>query len=190
MPWRFQLWIIYAFSLTIRYFQSISHLLLWLILTERDFCLNFLRFQVVRRRPQLSGAGEVLKIELVKGSKGLGFSIAGGRGNQHIPGDNGIFVTKIIDGGAAEQEGNLEVGDKLMAVSTPWIFMSCSSPSHKLYRIFTHKSIHVWKCSLFYVKDVSQGNVFLIFFFFSWKCISFQKGPLHLCITMIIKCFP
>ncbi|XP_071839440.1 disks large homolog 4-like isoform X5 [Apostichopus japonicus] len=71
---------------------------------------------VVRRRPQLSGAGEVLKIELVKGSKGLGFSIAGGRGNQHIPGDNGIFVTKIIDGGAAEQEGNLEVGDKLMAV--------------------------------------------------------------------------
>lgn len=75
--------------------------------------------QVVRRRPQLSGAGEVLKIELVKGSKGLGFSIAGGRGNQHIPGDNGIFVTKIIDGGAAEQEGNLEVGDKLMAVSTP-----------------------------------------------------------------------
>ncbi|KAJ8031209.1 Disks large-like 1 [Holothuria leucospilota] len=71
---------------------------------------------VVRRRPQVAGAGEVVKLELVKGSKGLGFSIAGGRGNQHVPGDNGIFVTKIIDGGAAEQEGNLEVGDKIIAV--------------------------------------------------------------------------
>lgn len=48
---------------------------------------------------------------------GLGFSIAGGIGNQHIPGDNGIFVTKIIEGGAAEQDGRLAVGDRLIAVS-------------------------------------------------------------------------
>ena len=34
------------------------------------------------------------KVELIKGSKGLGFTIAGGIGNQHIPGDNGIYVTK------------------------------------------------------------------------------------------------
>ena len=33
-------------------------------------------------------------MELIKGSKGLGFTIAGGIGNQHIPGDNGIYVTK------------------------------------------------------------------------------------------------
>lgn len=83
-----------------------------------ELLFSFFGFQVVRRRPQLPGAGEILKIDLVKGSKGLGFSIAGGKGNQHIPGDNGIFVTKIIDGGAAEQEGNLEVGDKLIAVSS------------------------------------------------------------------------
>jgi hypothetical protein len=38
---------------------------------------------------------DVLEILLVKGNKGLGFSIAGGIGNQHIPGDNGIFVTKV-----------------------------------------------------------------------------------------------
>ena len=34
-------------------------------------------------------------MELIKGSKGLGFTIAGGIGNQHIPGDNGIYVTKV-----------------------------------------------------------------------------------------------
>lgn len=56
------------------------------------------------------------RIELIKGNKGLGFSIAGGVGNEHIPGDTGIFVTKIIDGGAAQLDGRLKVGDKLVAV--------------------------------------------------------------------------
>lgn len=59
----------------------------------------------------------VLEIQLIKSNKGLGFSIAGGIGNQHIPGDNGIFVTKIIEGGAAEQDGRLAVGDRLIAVN-------------------------------------------------------------------------
>ncbi|NXY41051.1 DLG2 protein, partial [Ceuthmochares aereus] len=47
----------------------------------------------------------------------LGFSIAGGVGNQHIPGDNSIYVTKIIDGGAAQKDGRLQVGDRLLMVS-------------------------------------------------------------------------
>lgn len=58
----------------------------------------------------------LMEIELVKGNKGLGFSIAGGIGNQHIPGDNGIYVTKVMDGGAAQVDGRLLVGDKLVAV--------------------------------------------------------------------------
>lgn len=62
-------------------------------------------------------AESILELELVKGNKGLGFSIAGGVGNQHIPGDNGIFVTKIIEGGAAEQDGRLATGDRLIAVN-------------------------------------------------------------------------
>lgn len=49
---------------------------------------------------------------------GLGFSIAGGHGNQHVPGDNGIYITKIIDGGAAQQDRRLQVGDKIISVST------------------------------------------------------------------------
>ena len=49
---------------------------------------------------------------------GLGFSIAGGVDNQHFPGDNGIFITKIIEGGAAYQNGRLDVDDRLLAVRT------------------------------------------------------------------------
>lgn len=48
---------------------------------------------------------------------GLGFSIAGGIGNQHIPGDNSIYITKIIEGGAAQKDGRLQTGDRLLAVS-------------------------------------------------------------------------
>lgn len=54
---------------------------------------------------------------------GLGFSIAGGVGNQHIPGDNSIYVTKIIEGGAAHKDGKLQIGDKLLAVSGDGAFL-------------------------------------------------------------------
>ncbi|XP_066908804.1 disks large 1 tumor suppressor protein isoform X3 [Halyomorpha halys] len=74
---------------------------------------NVVTLNVRRRR---AGALKLVEIELIKGNKGLGFSIAGGIGNQHIPGDNGIFVTKIMDGGAAQVDGRLAVGDKLIAV--------------------------------------------------------------------------
>ncbi|XP_054265727.1 disks large homolog 4-like isoform X2 [Macrosteles quadrilineatus] len=69
-----------------------------------------------KRLAVVAGSMRVLEIELLKGSKGLGFSIAGGIGNQHIPGDNGIYVTKIMDGGAAQIDGRLAVGDKLIGV--------------------------------------------------------------------------
>ncbi|XP_030581508.1 discs large homolog 1-like protein isoform X3 [Archocentrus centrarchus] len=70
----------------------------------------------VRRRKPISE--KVMEIKLVKGPKGLGFSIAGGVGNQHIPGDNSIYVTKIIEGGAAHKDGRLQIGDKLLAVNS------------------------------------------------------------------------
>ncbi|XP_065811691.1 disks large homolog 4 isoform X3 [Labrus bergylta] len=69
----------------------------------------------IRRRRSLSE--RVMDIKLVKGPKGLGFSIAGGVGNQHVPGDNGIYVTKVIEGGAAHKDGRLQIGDKLVAVN-------------------------------------------------------------------------
>ncbi|CAL8368197.1 unnamed protein product [Boreogadus saida] len=69
---------------------------------------------VRRRKPQ---SDKLIELKLVKGPKGLGFSIAGGVGNQHIPGDNSIYVTKIIEGGAAHKDGRLQIGDKLLAVN-------------------------------------------------------------------------
>ncbi|XP_028299420.1 disks large homolog 1-like isoform X3 [Gouania willdenowi] len=70
----------------------------------------------IRRRKCVTE--RVMDIKLVKGPKGLGFSIAGGAGNQHVPGDNGIYVTKIIEGGAAHKDGRLQIGDKLVGVNS------------------------------------------------------------------------
>ena len=78
----------------------------------------------IKRRKYPSSVGvaggthneELIEVELFKGSKGLGFTIAGGIGNQHIPGDNGIYVTKVMEGGAAACDGRIAVGDRLVAV--------------------------------------------------------------------------
>ncbi|XP_077141084.1 disks large homolog 3 isoform X2 [Ranitomeya variabilis] len=70
---------------------------------------------LVRRRQ--SPPETVVEVNLLKGPKGLGFSIAGGIGNQHIPGDNSIYITKIIEGGAAQKDGRLQIGDRLLAVN-------------------------------------------------------------------------
>ncbi|XP_061756263.1 disks large homolog 3 isoform X6 [Nerophis ophidion] len=70
---------------------------------------------LVRRRQ--APPETILEVNLLKGPKGLGFSIAGGIGNQHIPGDNSIYITKIIDGGAAQKDGRLQTGDRLLAVN-------------------------------------------------------------------------
>ncbi|KAF7221832.1 transcript variant X2 [Nothobranchius furzeri] len=76
---------------------------------------SLVRLYIRRRKPV---SEKVMELKLVKGPKGLGFSIAGGVGNQHIPGDNSIYVTKIIEGGAAQKDGKLQIGDKLLAVNS------------------------------------------------------------------------
>ncbi|XP_049735771.1 disks large homolog 1 isoform X4 [Elephas maximus indicus] len=76
---------------------------------------SIVRLYVKRRKPV---SEKIVEIKLIKGPKGLGFSIAGGVGNQHIPGDNSIYVTKIIEGGAAHKDGKLQIGDKLLAVNS------------------------------------------------------------------------
>lgn len=43
----------------------------------------------------------------LQGNSGLGFSIAGGTDNPHVGDDPSIFITKIIPGGAAAQDGRL-----------------------------------------------------------------------------------
>lgn len=91
-----------------------------------SFLISSYLFQKIRRlaaedsvinTSQAASANDnAIEIELVKGGQGLGFSIAGGLGNQHIPGDNGIYVTKVMPGGTAHKDGRLRVGDKLLMV--------------------------------------------------------------------------
>ena len=80
---------------------------------------NSVHLAVKRKRQTTNGNGnasDFIEVELTKGSKGLGFTIAGGIGNQHIPGDNGIYVTKVMEGGAAFNDGRISVGDRLVCV--------------------------------------------------------------------------
>jgi len=58
---------------------------------------------------------------------GLGFSIAGGIGNQHVAGDNGIFVTRVTEGGAAQVDGRMAAGDKLLMVHHCYLFTTQSA---------------------------------------------------------------
>ncbi|CAL4116858.1 unnamed protein product [Meganyctiphanes norvegica] len=82
-----------------------------------------------RKHPPIK---ELVEIKLYKGAKGLGFSIAGGIKNQHIPGDNGIYITKIMKGGAANLDGRIHVGDKLVAIKdTPKGDMNLENVSHE-----------------------------------------------------------
>uniref|UniRef100_A0A674MWS0 Disks large homolog 1 n=1 Tax=Takifugu rubripes TaxID=31033 RepID=A0A674MWS0_TAKRU len=101
----------------------------------------------IRRRK--AACDRVVEIKLVKGPKGLGFSIAGGVGNQHIPGDNSIYVTKIIEGGAAHKDGRLQIGDKLFAVNNSCleevakpnnVFMNDSFPAPEITSSYSQKA--------------------------------------------------
>ncbi|NWU77533.1 DLG2 protein, partial [Onychorhynchus coronatus] len=76
---------------------------------------SLLEFQIFIKLSSISAC--IANVLFTMSSPGLGFSIAGGVGNQHIPGDNSIYVTKIIDGGAAQKDGRLQVGDRLLMVN-------------------------------------------------------------------------
>ncbi|KAJ1194941.1 hypothetical protein NDU88_004225 [Pleurodeles waltl] len=55
---------------------------------------------------------------LVRNEKGLGFSIAGGKGSTpYRAGDAGIFISRIAEGGAAHRDGALSVGDRVMSIN-------------------------------------------------------------------------
>ncbi|NXC40511.1 PDZD2 protein, partial [Penelope pileata] len=58
---------------------------------------------------------DVICVELLKTSAGLGFSLDGGKAS--IAGDRPLLVKRVFKGGAAEQAGNIESGDEILAVS-------------------------------------------------------------------------
>uniref|UniRef100_A0A803J493 PDZ domain-containing protein n=1 Tax=Xenopus tropicalis TaxID=8364 RepID=A0A803J493_XENTR len=72
---------------------------------------SIVRLYVMRRKP---ASEKIIEIKLIKGPKG---ALIAAVGNQHIPGDNSIYVTKIIEGGAAHKDLRLQIGDKILAVN-------------------------------------------------------------------------
>ncbi|XP_037855942.1 protein scribble homolog isoform X1 [Chlorocebus sabaeus] len=55
---------------------------------------------------------------LARSERGLGFSIAGGKGSTpYRAGDVGIFISRIAEGGAAHRAGTLQVGDRVLSIN-------------------------------------------------------------------------
>lgn len=59
----------------------------------------------------------VVELLLERGDSGLGFNIRGGTDIPHVPGDTGIFVTRLKEDGAAFKDGRLKEGDKILEVN-------------------------------------------------------------------------
>ncbi|XP_054023412.1 LOW QUALITY PROTEIN: protein scribble homolog [Dryobates pubescens] len=69
-------------------------------------------------RPEGTPAAERFSTCLVRNEKGLGFSIAGGKGSTpYRAGDTGIFISRIAEGGAAHRDGILHVGDRVISIN-------------------------------------------------------------------------
>ncbi|XP_058688302.1 protein scribble homolog isoform X20 [Poecile atricapillus] len=68
--------------------------------------------------PEGAAATERFSTCLMRNEKGLGFSIAGGKGSTpYRAGDTGIFISRIAEGGAAHRDGILHVGDRVISIN-------------------------------------------------------------------------
>ncbi|XP_078585582.1 protein scribble homolog isoform X3 [Branchiostoma floridae x Branchiostoma japonicum] len=67
---------------------------------------------------QTSAQGLTIATTLVRDQRGLGFSIAGGKGSTPYKGnDTGVFISRIAEDGIAEADGKLDVGDKIISIN-------------------------------------------------------------------------
>nr|XP_043894926.1 protein scribble homolog isoform X2 [Solea senegalensis] len=68
--------------------------------------------------PSLSGPRQRFSTSLFRNDKGLGFSIAGGKGSTpYRTGDTGIYISRIAEGGAADRDSTLRVGDRVISIN-------------------------------------------------------------------------
>eukprot|EP00066_Takifugu_rubripes_P004657 XP_003968157.1 PREDICTED: protein scribble homolog isoform X10 [Takifugu rubripes] len=68
--------------------------------------------------PTTSGPQQRLTTCLIRNDKGLGFSIAGGKGSTpYRTGDTGIYISRIAEGGAAHRDSVLCVGDRVISIN-------------------------------------------------------------------------
>ncbi|XP_067665620.1 protein scribble homolog isoform X3 [Haliotis asinina] len=68
--------------------------------------------------PEMEVYGETISTTLYRDAGGLGFSIAGGRGSVPYKGnDSAIYISRIVEGGTAHNDGKLQVGDRIMSIN-------------------------------------------------------------------------
>ncbi|KAL3985608.1 PDZ domain (Also known as DHR or GLGF) family protein [Acanthocheilonema viteae] len=60
---------------------------------------------------------ETMIIKLEKENGEFGFNIVGGTDQEYIPGEPGIFVSNVRNGGAASHDTELKIGDRIISVN-------------------------------------------------------------------------
>ncbi|KAA0197889.1 Membrane-associated guanylate kinase WW and PDZ domain-containing protein 3, partial [Fasciolopsis buskii] len=88
--------------------ESGSHIVLTIVPSPASPWAS--RFQGV---PEPGGAAVEFPVTLFRGSRGFGFSIRGGQEFNRMP----LLVLRIADGGAAQMDGRLRVGDELIQIN-------------------------------------------------------------------------
>ncbi|KAI0216998.1 Scribble [Lamellibrachia satsuma] len=74
-------------------------------------------------QPDVEICGETITITIRRNMNGLGFSIAGGRGSTPYKDEetsktiNSIYISRITEGGAADLDGNMQVGDRIISIN-------------------------------------------------------------------------
>lgn len=77
--------------------------------------------------------------------QGLGFSIAGGKGSPPFKdGCDGIFISRITEGGLAHRDGKIMVGDRVMAVSALNLHTLQQQYASRVYAIMTLLYAHAY----------------------------------------------
>jgi len=57
-----------------------------------------------------------MRIDIYKGVRTFGLALIGGANDQQSPGDSGIYVSKVQEGGLAEVDGRIMPGDRIAAI--------------------------------------------------------------------------
>ena len=96
------------------------------------------------------------EIILHRSEKGLGFSIAGGIDNPHLPNDYLIYVTKVIPEGVAAIDDRLQINDVIELVNDISIINVTHAFAVETLKNAGHK-----------VKLVSTAKYFLYYYFCS-----------------------
>lgn len=77
-----------------------------------------------------------VKVSLIRGGNGYGFSIIGGVDQPYLQNDSGIFITRIGRKGTAARDGTLAIGDKIISVNGE----SCEGIKHQDVLEMFHKA--------------------------------------------------